>query len=75
MWRFVRISGLQCFTSGTWIIIGGPIVCGISRRNVMDSTGDSSVHGMTVPHCSATDSATENVKYGYCAFHYNPIFY
>ena len=50
MWWFVGISGLQCFTNGTWIIIGGPplettsrVYGGVSRRNAMDRTEDSSV--------------------------------
>ena len=66
-WWFVGIGGLQCLTIGTWIIIGGSplenfqsIWRSISRRNAMDSTGDSSV---AVPHCSATDSAQDFILF------------
>ena len=54
VWWFVAISGSQCFTIGTWIIISGPpletsrVYGGIARRNAMDTIGDTSL----VPPCA-----------------------
>ena len=64
MWYFVGISGLRCFTRGTWIIIGRPPLETIqsvtrympTKRNEQYMRFDG---GISMPHCSATDNVRD----------------
>ena len=63
---FVGISGVQCFPSGTWIIIGGPPLETFQSVWKYSQTKHHGqywrfIGGITVPHCSATDSTAENL--------------
>ena len=68
-WWFVGIGGSQCFTSETWIIIGGPPLENFpsvwkSIPTKRPGQYQRFVFSTTVPHCSATDSARGNFLIG-----------
>ena len=65
MFWFGGISGLQCFTSGTGIIIGrSPLETFQSVWRYIQTKRHGQYHrqfvgGITVPHCSAPDSVSD----------------
>ena len=65
MLQFVGISGLRFYTIETWIIIGGPKLETFQSLWRYSPTKRFEqyrgfVGGITVPHCSAMDSAANN---------------